>query len=135
MPRPIERARIYGAMRKRAEVLPVFALELAKAAKRKEITADDAEELYLAYFKASTGLKLKASDGSMRANTSKLRQIIRAADPELLKRVERIRSQAARYGPVRPLYALMVWACGVKNARGRPPPESEIRLRASRPAK
>lgn len=130
----LERLRQFGRQQKRMNILPMVALTLAEAAKCGEIDADDAQELYLEYYKNSTGIKKPdVGSSSFRVNTSKLRQIIKAKDPALLRRVIKIHAQVSHERPTRQLYGLMVLVCRKKLNTGRAPPDEEIKKLAQRP--
>jgi hypothetical protein len=103
-------------------VLPVLAMELARAADEGRVKPDDALEVYVDYFKAASRLKtIDPYDNGVKANVSKLRQIIKAHDPRLLARVTKAHDKAARKSRVKPLYHAMVAACRYANANGRVP--------------
>jgi hypothetical protein len=91
----------------------------------------------LEYYKASVGItNADASDNSVRVNASKLRQIIRAADPELLRKVAAIHEQMQKREPVRPLYHAMVDVCRHRLETGRRKvSDATIRRILKRPAK
>lgn len=122
------RARVtrIGLKQSQRYCLPLLAMELATASSKRQITVDDANDYYLAYFAASVGPRLAkalAKQGNgVKVNASKLRQIIRAADPVLLRQVTAEHTKAARKGePTQPLYHAMVMACRHKNTTGKRP--------------
>jgi hypothetical protein len=100
-------------------VLPTLAIEVAKAARKGTIKPDNALDVYLDYYRASSRLKtIDPYDNGIKANVSKLRQIILCADPELLERVTNLHEKALNAGHyVKPLYHAMVLACRAYNAR------------------
>lgn len=103
--------------RQSRETLATLALAVATAAKARKISPDDANELYATYYAASRGVaakRLDMTDATFKVNASKLRTIIRAADPDLLKRVAAIYEQANVTRPT--LYGAMVDACRRKIA-------------------
>lgn len=105
-----------GALQGTRHVLPLLAMEVAQAAQNHEVSPEDALEVYVDYFKASSRLKtIDPYDKGVQANVSKLRQIIKAADPDLLRRVTRIRDKLSAKYEVRPLYQAIVLACRLKN--------------------
>jgi hypothetical protein len=92
--------------------LPEMATDLAERAKAGEIDPEDAMDLYLEYYRASMGVfKADPTLNTARANASKLRQVIKAADPDLLRRVSDIYDQMHHKVPCRPLYHGMVDVC------------------------
>ncbi len=100
--------------------LPEVAMELAIAAKAGQIEPDDALEAYVAYYKASSHLKtIDPYCNTVKANVSKLRQIIKCADPQLLERVTRTHRAMSRQGHVGALYPAMVNACRMQIQYGR----------------
>jgi len=107
----IQRLTGYGkAQRTGRHLLADVALDLAHSAAHHEIDESDAMRCYLVYLKASTGAKADPADRSVRVNASKMRQIIKAADPELLQRVMSF-SDRIPFGRRRSMYAAMVDAC------------------------
>jgi len=106
-----------GVLQGQRHVLPILALKVAKAAKARHIDESSALDVYVDYFKASSRLKtIDPYDNGVKANVSKLRQIIKARDPDLLERVMKAHSRLTLEGKVKPLYAAMVAACRAKNA-------------------
>ena len=97
-------------------VLPMVAFEVAKAARRGEVDEEDAAELYVAYWEGTAAPgKIDVRHDSPKAQVSKLRQIIMAADPDLLDRVAKLHEKAKREGrQVLSLYAAMVEASRVQ---------------------
>ena len=108
MPKLTDRLRLLGERQRSTQWLPRVALEVAEAAKKGEIDETDATSLYMAYFRASTGTHLNgaAASAGIRVNASKLRQVIKCADPVLMRRVVKMWNKAG--GKVRPLYPVMV---------------------------
>jgi hypothetical protein len=98
------------AQRDCGKIMGQLALEVAHAAKRKEIDPDDAADLYSLYYQTASGVKPNPAERSFRVNASKLRQIIKAADPELLKKVIKIQ-ETLPDSERRPLYESIVAAC------------------------
>lgn len=110
-----DKLRALGALQGARYVLPKLAMEVARAAKRRELSPEDALEVYVDYYKASSHLKtIDPYDNGVKANVSKLRQIIKAADPELLERVTRVHAKVGEREQVKPLYQAMVAACRIK---------------------
>jgi hypothetical protein len=107
--------------------LPDLALTLAGAAKQGAIDEGDVMDLYLAYMQAShPRRKLAHSDPPVKANASKLRQIVKAQDPELLKRVTEVHQRLVSHEtPCKALYACMVDACRAALLRPLGKPLSE----------
>jgi hypothetical protein len=103
-------------------VLPQLAIEVSRAAAEHDINPEDALELYVDYFQASSGLKkIDPFDNSVKANVSKLRQLIKAADPKLMEVVIRQHEKLAKKVEVKPLYHAMVEAARYKSKTGRRP--------------
>ncbi len=102
--------------------LPRLALAAAAAAKAGQIDEDDAAGIYEEYIKRSQGLNhVEHSSNTIKANVSKLRQIIKCSmngydAPHLLRRVEVIHAKARV--PVKPLYSAMVDACRAQIVKG-----------------
>lgn len=89
------------------------AIDIAHSAARGEIDETDADRLYTIYYQAAKGVKITTDnkcEAGFRVNTSKMRQIIKAANPELLVRVMKA-SDRVPMGRRKPLYAAMVDAC------------------------
>ena len=120
----------FGAAQGQRDVLPKMAVELAKAAKRGVIDEGDAMELYKRYFAASARTSARALDQrapNIKVNASKLRQIIKAADPELLARVTHIRERLRFEKSCRSLYSCMVDACRMQLVIGRKLTDAQIK--------
>jgi hypothetical protein len=101
------------AQRQCRKIMAQVAIDVARASKRGEVDEDDAADLYATYYRASTGARaLKGSDG-IKVNASKLRQIIKAADPDLLERVMAMAERVPE-GTRASTYAAMVNACRAK---------------------
>lgn len=100
-----------GAMQRQSG-LPELALIVAKAAAARQVDVTDAMELYSRYFAAAhPRRKFRETDAAIKANASKLRKIIEAADPALLERVIHIHGELRHGGGIRSLYDCMVDAC------------------------
>jgi hypothetical protein len=116
--------------------LPVLAMMVAKHAAKGHLDEASAEPLYLEWIKGSTGAtRVERGTNTVRVNTSKLRQVIRARDPKLLQRVMTMHAKLARTHVVLPLYDAMVQVCRYKNARDAMPSDNAIRamtIKASR---
>jgi hypothetical protein len=126
-----------GSARAASNVLPQLALEVAKAAARGAINEGHVNEIYLDYFQATKpGEKIDPYSGAVKANASKLRQIVKAADPELLARVTAVHHKICHKQPrtCRPLYAAMVLACRIKISKGRRVSDAELARIVKRPA-
>ncbi len=115
------------AQRSRHEyfTMPNLAMMVAEAAKAGEVDEDSASEIYETYIKESTGLKPIRANPSFRTNCSKLRQIIRAKSPTLLKRVAKIH-EANRGERIRPLYPAMVDVCRLAQSQTKSPTDAQI---------
>jgi len=116
-----------GKLQATRGVLPVLAMEVSKAAAKRDLKPEDALETYIDYYKASSRLKtIDPYDGGVQANVSKLRQIIKSASPELLAKVQEIHERISTRDTVRPLYAVMVAVSRRHNATGKKPTAAEI---------
>jgi hypothetical protein len=129
---PIENlAEHFGRLQRDRQTLPQFAIEIAKLAKSGEIDTDDAMDIYIAYFKVSSGLrKPLPTDTGVKVNASKLRQIIKAASPTLLGRVMKLYAKAERDN--RPLYPCMVDACRLYNLHNKMPTDAQLKAIVAR---
>jgi hypothetical protein len=109
-----------GVQQRTRYVMPQLAMEVARAAARREIDPDDALSVYVDYYKAASTLKnVDPYDNGVKANVSKLRQIIKASDPALLDRVTDIHERLRARDKVVPLYHAMVAVCRIKNVSHR----------------
>jgi hypothetical protein len=121
-----------GASQRRAEFLPQVALEVAQAAKQGVINADDARDIYMAYYMALPRHRPPSPD-SIKANASKIRQLIKCKDPALLRRVIRMHRSVGQHHKVKPLYHVMVDACRLKGELQRAPTETQLTRLIRRP--
>lgn len=105
-----------GRMRHDLRVLPKLAYLAAEAAERGEVDEDDAQDLYLTYYEHTQTAKRGVDPGeaTVRVQVSKLRQIIKSADPELLDRVTKAHAEAR--GARKSLYTSMVAAARLQAA-------------------
>jgi hypothetical protein len=133
------RAKVYAIARELGEVLArarttpmVLVREAVKAAMRGEIDEDDALSLYETYIKKSQVTDtVDAASNTMRANASKLRQIIRCASArkdalDLLNRVIDMHGKVSRHLPTKSPYWAMVLACRQQLQQDRPLSSSQI---------
>jgi hypothetical protein len=111
------RLRVLGNAQRHLHVLPKMAVLVATAAKNREVSPEDTLEIYTAYYKAASPLKtIDPYSAAVRVNVSKLRQIIKARDPELLRKVMVERDKLMLQGKdVKPLYHAMVDVCRAAN--------------------
>ena len=108
--------------------LPQVAITIAERAKSGDVDTDDTMDLYLEYYCASAGVsKADATSPTVRVNASKLRQIIKAADPALLREVSRLYEEMRHKVATKPLYHAMVDACRYKLEAGKTPSEATLR--------
>ena len=112
--------------------LPVLAIAVAEAARDGEVNEDVAGEVYAIYIQESTGQKPVPSEQSFRVNASKLRQIIRAKSPALLRKVAKLHGQVREKIRVRPLYPAMVDACRALYHTGKMPSDRQLLAIVSR---
>jgi hypothetical protein len=108
-----------GSKQSARYVLPIVAVEVAKAARRGEVDEEDATDLYLAYWEGTAAPgKIVPTADSPKSQISKLRMIIKAADPDLLDRVAILHEKCKREGEaVLSLYASMVETSRVQASR------------------
>ena len=111
--------------------LPKFALHICREAAAGEISEDDANDLYLEYIKTSTGVSMDATANSVRANASKLRQIIKlgaeCSDAEtLLTKVIETHDKMLRQENIVSAYAAMVAAARERLTTGKHVPDRRI---------
>lgn len=127
----LDTVRRLGKSQRQTYRLPIVAMEVAQAAKRGDIDVDDAIDLYIEYMREASGIKKwDPASNTIKANASKLRQIIKAADPDLLLRVERIHNTMRDKGELAPganLYPAMVNACRLQVMYGKMLTDGRIR--------
>jgi hypothetical protein len=105
--------------RQRIDPLPRLALMVAQASADRQINIDDADDLYASYLGVPTERARALNPTSFRANASKLRRVIEAADAELVERAIKIRQRLAREIEGFPAYQLIVAACRLRIKQGR----------------
>jgi hypothetical protein len=105
--------------RQRIDPLPRLALMVAQASADRQINIDDADDLYASYLGVPTEKARALNPTSFRANASKLRRVIEAADAELVERAIKIRQRLAREIEGFPAYQLIVAACRLRIKQGR----------------
>lgn len=127
--------RRYGQTQR--HTLPQVAIDIAQRAQNGEIDVEDTNDLYLEYYRASQGVtSADPTSQAMRVNASKLRQIIKTADPELLREVSEQFDTMRHRVKVRPLYHAMVDVCRYKLETGRHPSKHTIaRILRAKPTK
>jgi hypothetical protein len=119
--------RVFGRRQNARHILPLLAMEVARAAQRGEVSADNAIEVYIDYYMvASGGRKIDPYDAGIQANASKLRQIIKAKSPGLLSRVTAAHQKLSARGDARPLYHAMVACCRAQLARGKELSDAQV---------
>jgi hypothetical protein len=118
MPRLDDDIAALGANRTNS-ILPTLALRLAEEAKAGNVEADQANNLFERYYTAGGKLKIDTHTSSFRVQASKLRTIIKAKDPVLLKQVADIHGKSD--GNRRSLYDAMVAASRWLVTRGTRP--------------
>jgi polyhydroxyalkanoate synthesis regulator phasin len=102
----------------------------AEGAAKGVLDEDDAQGLYEEYIKA-TEPEHKPTDGSLKGNISKLRQVIKAAGDnrevlELFKRVEKMHAQVRKLHRSVPLYTAFVDAARLQHGRRQPLSDDQI---------
>jgi hypothetical protein len=100
-------ARELGCSRSRSALVELAHL-CATAADQNKIDVEDAAEIYREYL-AGTRMGADTTGSSFRANASKLRQIIKSANPGLLKQVEQVYDKHAHQKSL-PLYHVIIEA-------------------------
>jgi hypothetical protein len=105
--------------RQRIDPLPRLALMVAQASADRQVTIEDADDLYAAYLGTTPEKARALNPTSFRANASKLRRVIEAADAELVERAIKIRQRLAREIEGFPAYQLIVAACRLRIKQGR----------------
>ena len=117
-----------------ATSLPQLAFAVAHAAKAREITEDQADDIFEQYYTEGGRIQTDVHSASFRSKCSKLRQIIIAADPVLLTEVTDAYRDAVE-GERVSLYDAIVAACRYLVTEGRRPGVRTIRelIRRSSP--
>lgn len=107
-----------------------LAIASAEAAAKGRLDEDDAQGIYEEYIKACEP-EHEPTEGSLKGNVSKLRQIIKAAaaGPEIMTLFERVRTTHEKLKKTTrtvPLYSAYVDAARIQAQRGVPPSDAQI---------
>lgn len=108
-------------------VLPTLAHRVATAAAAGDIDEDSANEIFERYYTGGGKYQVDKHTTSFRVQCSKLRQIIKAKDPVLLREVTRVHNEVEPGGRKRSLYDTMVEASRFLVTRGTRPSARTIR--------